>query len=92
MRQTLENSRSIPHECAWLSHLDQADVIFGNEPQEELVIEEESEDQMSAESSKIEDSKDGRDGLGHRVTIVRLFRTPVPFPNPFASQMLLSTT
>lgn len=44
------------------------------------------EDQMSAESSEIEDSKDGRDGLGHQVSIVRLlfvFHTQrFLFPNP----------
>lgn len=51
------------------------------------------EDQMSAESSGMEDSKDGWDGLGHQVSIVRLPHTTIPFLRPpLSSQMFLSTT
>lgn len=74
MRETTENSRSLPRERTCPFSLS---IIADNEPLGRGVGNQGKgkEDQMSAESSGVKDSRDGWDGLGHQVSALRLSHT-----------------
>lgn len=82
----MEDSRSIPRErmCLYLLFIEHHVHVIWQRTIGGRVgdrgVKGEEEDQMSAESSGIEDSKDGWDGLGHQVSIVRLSHASLPSP------------